>query len=97
MRRISAPLQGLAFMLAATAIFACMAVCNKVLLARGTPLSLLNLSRAAFTMLLLAPLLFGRRAPTLAMRRFGPSPWPWPRGGGGDDLSLPSRLFRSPK
>lgn len=71
MSRMAAPLQGLAFMLAATALFAGMAACNKVLLARGTPLPLLNLSRAAFTMLLLAPWLVGRQAPSLATRRLG--------------------------
>ena len=69
MRRVSAPVQGLAFMLAATTLFAGMAACNKVLLARGTPLPLLNLSRAGFTMLLLAPWLFGPKAPSLATRR----------------------------
>lgn len=69
MSRLPAPLQGLAFMVAATTLFAGMAACNKVLLARGTPLPLLNLSRAAFTMLLLAPWLLGRRAPSLATRR----------------------------
>lgn len=71
MRRIPAALQGIGFMLAATALFAGMAACNKTLLIRGTPLPLLNLSRAAFTMLLLAPWLLGRQAPSLATRRLG--------------------------
>jgi len=71
MARPSAPLQALSLMLASTALFAGMAACNKVLLARGTPLPLLDLSRAAFTMLLLAPWLMARQAPSLATRRLG--------------------------
>lgn len=56
-------------MVVATALFAAMTACNKAVLAAGTPLPLVMLSRALLTMLLLAPWLIGRRAPSLATRR----------------------------
>lgn len=71
MRRPAAPIQGIGFMLLATSLFAGMTACNKAVLASGTPLPLVMMSRAMLTMLLLAPWLIGKRAPSLATRR----PW----------------------
>ncbi|WP_019014059.1 DMT family transporter [Elioraea tepidiphila] len=56
-------------MLLATSLFAGMTACNKAVLASGLPLPILMLSRALLTMLLLAPWLIGKRAPSLATRR----------------------------
>jgi drug/metabolite transporter (DMT)-like permease len=69
MRRPPAPIHGIGFMLLATSLFAGMTACNKAVLAAGTPLPLVMLSRAVLTMLLLAPWLVGKRAPSLATRR----------------------------
>lgn len=69
MRRIGRTVQAVGLMLAATTLFAGMTACNKTLLGLGMPLPLLMLSRALFTMLLLAPWFLGRRAPSLATRR----------------------------
>ncbi|GIX09066.1 DMT family transporter [Elioraea sp.] len=69
MKRPPAPIHGIGFMLLATALFAGMTACNKAVLAAGTPLPLVMLSRAVLTMVLLAPWLVGKRAPSLATRR----------------------------
>lgn len=69
MKRPPSPVHGIGFMLLSTALFAGMTACNKAVLAAGTPLPLVMLSRAVLTMLLLAPWLVGKRAPSLATRR----------------------------
>jgi drug/metabolite transporter (DMT)-like permease len=69
MKRLPAPVHGIGLMLTSTALFAGMTACNKAVLVSGLPLPILMLSRALLTMLLLAPWLVRKGAPSLATRR----------------------------
>ncbi|WP_439577702.1 DMT family transporter [Elioraea sp.] len=69
MKRPPSPIHGIGFMLLATSLFAGMTACNKAVLALGVPLPIVMLSRALLTMLLLAPWLVRKGAPSLATRR----------------------------
>lgn len=69
MKRPPSPIHGIGFMLVATSLFAGMTACNKAVLVSGLPLPILMLSRALLTMLLLAPWLVRKGAPSLATRR----------------------------